>query len=190
MRFATLNASLDRAAAGRLVTDLSTPDNAQAREVAEVIQRNRPDVLLVNEFGYVPDNAAADLFRANHLERGQHGAEPIDDPCALVAPSDTGDDAHGFGAFEGQFGMLVLSKYPIDTRHLRTFQTFRWADMPGVMLPDDPATPAPPRLVVAGDPGRAAAVVEVALGPARAHRPLDGRLHVSHPTRGTAAGAS
>jgi hypothetical protein len=56
--------------------------------------------------------------------------------------TDTGHDAHGFGVFEGQFGMLVLSKYPIDTCAVRTFQQFRWADMPGAMLPDDPATPA------------------------------------------------
>jgi hypothetical protein len=159
VRFATFNASLNRAAAGQLVTDLSTPDNAQAREVAEVIQRNRPDVLLVNEFDYVPDHVAADLFRQNYLERGQNGARPVHYPYAFVAPSntgvltgfdlnrdgrtDTGDDAHGFGAFEGQYGMLVLSKYPIDTRAARTFQKFRWADMPNAMLPDDPATPAP-----------------------------------------------
>ncbi|MGH3760803.1 endonuclease/exonuclease/phosphatase family protein [Actinophytocola sp.] len=159
VRFATFNASLNRAAEGQLVTDLSTPDNAQAREVAEVIQRNRPDVLLVNEFDYVPDNVAADLFRENYLERGQNGARPIDYPYAFVAPSntgvltgfdlnrdgrtDTGDDAHGFGAFEGQFGMLVLSKHPIDTDAVRTFQKFRWADMPDAMLPDDPATSAP-----------------------------------------------
>jgi endonuclease/exonuclease/phosphatase family protein len=159
IRFATFNASLNRAAAGQLVTDLSTPDNAQAREVAEVIQRNRPDVLLVNEFDYVPDHVAADLFRQNYLERGQNGARPIHYPYAFVAPSntgvltgfdlnrdgrtDTGDDAHGFGAFEGQFGMLVLSKFPIDTHAARTFQKFRWEDMPNAMLPDDPATPAP-----------------------------------------------
>jgi Endonuclease/Exonuclease/phosphatase family len=159
VRFATFNASLNRGAAGQLVTDLSTPDNAQAREVAEVIQLNRPDVLLINEFDYVPGNTAADLFRENYLERGQNGASPIDYPYAFVAPSNTGvqtgfdlnrdgrvgtgDDAHGFGLFEGQFGMLVLSRYPIDERAARTFQTFRWADMPGAMLPDDPATPAP-----------------------------------------------
>jgi hypothetical protein len=159
VRFATFNASLNRTAAGQLVTDLSTPDNAQAREVAEVIQRNRPDVLLVNEFDFVEDQVAANLFRKNYLERGQNGARPIRYPYAFVAPSntgvptgfdlnrdgrtDTGDDAHGFGLFEGQFGMLVLSKFPIDTDAVRTFQNFRWADMPGAMLPDDPATPAP-----------------------------------------------
>ncbi|AXB41885.1 endonuclease [Amycolatopsis albispora] len=158
VRFATFNASLNRAQAGQLVADLSTPDNAQAREAAEVIQRNRPDVLLVNEFDYVPGNAAADLFRRNYLNIGQNGAAPIDYPYAFTAPSNTGvstgfdldrngkveggNDAHGFGTFEGQYGMLVLSKYPIDTAAARTFQRFRWADMPGALLPDDPATPA------------------------------------------------
>ncbi|UJW28946.1 endonuclease/exonuclease/phosphatase family protein [Saccharothrix sp. AJ9571] len=158
VRFATFNASLNRAQAGQLVADLSTPDNAQAREAAEVIQRNRPDVLLVNEFDYVPGNAAANLFRQNYLGVGQNGAAPIDYPHAFTAPVNTGvstgfdldrdgqvgggNDAHGFGVFEGQYGMLVLSKYPIDTAAVRTFQHFRWADMPGALLPDDPATPA------------------------------------------------
>ena len=36
--------------------------------------------------------------------------------------------------------MAVFSKYPIDTAGARTFQTFRWADMPGALLPIDPAT--------------------------------------------------
>lgn len=159
VRFATFNASLNRAAAGQLLADLSTPGNEQARKVAEVIQRNRPDVLLINEFDYVPGNAAADAFRTNYLQVGQNGAKPIDYPYAFTAPSNTGvptgfdldrsatigggNDAHGFGAFEGQYGMLVLSKYPIDTRRARTFQHFLWKDMPGALLPDDPATPAP-----------------------------------------------
>lgn len=159
VRFATFNASLNRAAAGQLVTDLSTPDNDQAREVAEVVQRNRADVQLINEFDYVPGNAAADLFRKNYLAVGQNGAKPIDYPYAYTAPVNTGvptgfdldrsgtvgggNDAQGFGAFEGQYGLLVLSKYPIDLGHVRTFQKFLWKDMPGALLPDDPATPAP-----------------------------------------------
>jgi hypothetical protein len=158
VRFSTFNASLNRSAAGQLVSDLSTPDNAQARKVAEVIQRDRPDVLLINEFDYVPDNRAADLFRANYLKHGQNGAKPIDYPYAFTAPVNTGvpsgmdlnrngrttdpDDAYGFGLFPGQYGMLVLSKFPIDRTGVRTFQNFKWKDMPGALLPDDPATPA------------------------------------------------
>ncbi len=159
VRFATFNASLNRASAGELLTDLSTPDDPQARKAAEVIQRTRPDVLLINEFDYVADNAAADAFRTNYLAVGQQGAAPIDYPYAFTAPVNTGvptgfdldrngtvgggNDAHGFGLFEGQYGLLVLSKYPIETDQLRTFQHFLWKDLPGALLPDDPATPAP-----------------------------------------------
>lgn len=162
VRFSTFNASLNRATAGGLVADLSDPDAGtgavrQAQNVAETVQRTRPDVLLVNEFDYDP--AAVDLFRDNFLEVGHHGAAPIEYPYAYVAPVNTGvpsghdlnndgrigggDDAFGFGLFPGQYGMVVYSRYPIDTDAVRTFQTFRWADMPGALLPDDPATPEP-----------------------------------------------
>jgi Endonuclease/Exonuclease/phosphatase family len=163
VRFATFNASLNRPVAGQLRADLSVTDpNAtsvfvrQARNVAEVIQHVRPDVLLINEFDFDP--VAADLFRKNFLEVSQNGAEPIKYPYAFIAPSNTGiatgfdlnnngaivttpgapgygDDAFGFGAFPGQFGMVVYSKYPIDTSAARTFQLFKWKDMPGNLIP-------------------------------------------------------
>jgi Endonuclease/Exonuclease/phosphatase family len=157
VRFATFNASLNRNSAGQLVSDLSTPDNAQARAVAEIIQRARPDVLLINEFDFAPEALA--LFQDNYLSNSQRGAAPIEYDYRFIAPSNTGvpsgfdlnnngsvggpDDALGFGFFPGQFGMAVYSKYPIDTDAVRTFQTFLWKDMPGARLPDDPATPAP-----------------------------------------------
>lgn len=159
VRFATFNASLNRAAEGDLVRDLSTPDNTQARNVAETIQRAHPDVVLVNEFDYVKGGKAADLFRTNYLEVGQRGAHPVRYPYSYTAPVNTGvpsgmdldndgtigggNDAYGFGDFPGQYGMVVYSKHPIDTASVRTFQKFLWKDMPGARLPDDPKTSAP-----------------------------------------------
>jgi hypothetical protein len=159
VRFATFNASLNRNFAGQLITDLSTPNNVQAATVAEIIQRVRPDVLLINEFDFYADEEAAELFQDNYLSVPHNGAAAIEYPFRFVAPSNTGipsgfdlnnngaiagpDDAFGFGFFPGQFGMAVYSMHPIDVDHARTFQLFRWADMPGALLPDDPATPAP-----------------------------------------------
>ena len=40
VRFATFNASLNRNFEGQLIADLSTPANAQAATVAEIIQRD------------------------------------------------------------------------------------------------------------------------------------------------------
>ncbi|MEH2246327.1 phytase [Nostoc sp.] len=164
IRFSEFNASLNRNAEGQLVTDLSTPDNAQAKAVAEIIQRNNPDVLLINEFDY--SQKAVQLFKQNYLAISQNGATPVDYPYFYIAPSNTGiasgfdlnnngtvvttpgklgygDDAFGFGNFPGQYGMLLLSKYPIDTANIRTFQNFLWKDMPNALLPDDPTTPQP-----------------------------------------------
>ncbi|MFM6133242.1 MAG: phytase, partial [Sphaerospermopsis kisseleviana] len=152
VRFSQFNASLNRNTEGQLVTDLSTPNNAQAKTVAEIIQRNNPDVLLINEFDYSP--AAVNLFRQNYLQISQNGAVPVNYPYFYIAPSNTGiasgfdldnngtisggNDAFGFGNFPGQFGMLLLSKYPIDTTNIRTFQNFLWRDMPGNLLTNDP----------------------------------------------------
>jgi hypothetical protein len=54
VRFATFNASLNRLTEGQLVRDLSTPADQQAATVAEIVQRVRPDVLLLNEFDFAP----------------------------------------------------------------------------------------------------------------------------------------
>jgi hypothetical protein len=159
VRFATFNASLNRFNAGDLIVDLSTPGNAQAAAVAEIIQRVRPEVLLINEFDYDAGGLAAQLFQDNYLSVSHNGAAPIDYPHRFVAPSNTGipsgfdfnnngviggpDDAFGFGFFPGQYGMAVYSMYPIDLDRVRTFQLFLWKDMPRALLPDDPNTPEP-----------------------------------------------
>src|ERR687898_376650 len=126
---------------------------------AEIIQRVRPDLLLINEFDFDPDGTAAELFQQNYLSVPHDGAAPIEYPYHFVAPSNTGipsgfdlnndgtvggpDDAFGFGVFPGQFGMAVYSMHPIVVDDVRTFQNFLWKDMPGALLPDDLATPAP-----------------------------------------------
>ena len=159
VRFATFNASLNRGSAGALGAELAVPGSAQPDVIATIIQKVRPDVLLLNEFDFDPQ--ALDDFRTNYLEVAHGDAEPIHYEYSFIAPSNTGifsgfdydnsgaagdfapNDSYGFGFFPGQFGMAVLSMYPIDEAHVRTFQNFKWKDMPGALLPDDPATPEP-----------------------------------------------
>ncbi len=153
VRFMTYNASLNRGTEGQLREDLATADNAQAQAVAEVIQRTDPEILLINEFDHDPEGRSAELFHDNYLAVSQNGQNPVVYPYVYSAPVNTGvpsrldlnqdgtvggpDDAWGFGAFPGQYGMVVYSKHPIDTPNIRTFQGFRWADMPDNLLPAD-----------------------------------------------------
>jgi hypothetical protein len=159
IRVATFNCSLNRAREGMLREHLSTPDNTQARAVAEIIQRVRPDILLLQEFDFDAGGESLKAFQANYLARAQNGQSPIRFDHSFLAPSNTGvpsgfdldrdgqvsggEDALGFGEFEGQYGMAVLSRFPIDALRARTFRNFRWHDMPGALLPDDVATPEP-----------------------------------------------
>jgi hypothetical protein len=161
VRFATFNASLNRFNAGDLATELSAPGSAQPDTIAEIIQRARPDVLLINEFDYDAGNVALAGFQENYLSVAHGDADPIEYPYRFAAPSNTGiysgfdldnsgaagdfvpNDSFGFGFFPGQYGMAVYSMFPINFGDIRTFQLFLWKDMPGAMLPDDPGTPEP-----------------------------------------------
>jgi Endonuclease/Exonuclease/phosphatase family len=158
LRFATFNASLNRNFEGELVQELSDGSDPQIRNVAEIIQRVRPDVLLINELDFVQGGEALRLFQRNYLSVSQNGARPIRYDHRFVAPSNTGipsgkdldnngqvvttpgsvpygNDSFGFGEYPGRFGMGVLSQRPIDRRGVRTFQLFRWRDMPGNLIP-------------------------------------------------------
>lgn len=160
VRFATFNVSLNRGSAGALGAELAMAGSAQPDAVAEIIQRVRPDVLLINEFDFDP--AALADFQTNYLSVAHGTAAPIVYPYTFIAPSNTGifsgfdydnsgaagdfvpGDSYGFGFFPGQFGMAVLSMYPIDDASVRTFQLFKWKDMPGALLPVDPGPPPTP----------------------------------------------
>lgn len=163
---AAFNTSLFRDTAGALVTELGTVTSDQAKKIARVIQNNNADVILINEFDYDAKGVALKRFKENYLEVAQNGENPVYYPYAFIAPANTGvhsgfdldnngsvvstpgapgygEDAFGFGTHPGQYGFVVLSKYPIDTPNIRTFQKFLWKDMPGADLPDNPANGTP-----------------------------------------------
>jgi hypothetical protein len=128
IRVATFNTSLYSDKAGGLIERLRN-DDAAARKIAAVIQRQRPNVLLLNEFDYDADGIAADLFQDGYLAKAQFGQKPVTYRYRYFAPVNTGvpsgfdlnkdgkigggNDAFGFGNHPGQYGMLVLSQYPI-----------------------------------------------------------------------------
>ena len=124
----------------------------QIRNVAETIQRTNPDVFILAEFnnnGSGTDTAAIDGFQSNYL-----GLAQGDDTQAVTYAyrrnfaTNTGlqlgmdldldgkvdngaNDAAGYGVYHGQYAFAVFSKFPVDDANTRTFQNFKWKDMPG-----------------------------------------------------------
>lgn len=158
---ATFNTSHYRDTDNTLINDLAGVTNTASQKIARIIQRNNPDVILLNEFDYDAAGKAIQRFQENYLEVGQSGEAPVYYPYVFITPVNTGvhsgfdldnngsvvstpgatgygEDAFGFGLHPGQYGLVVLSKHPIDTANIRTFQKFLWKDMPNALLPDNP----------------------------------------------------
>lgn len=163
LRLASYNVSLYDAKAGGLIERLEQGD-ATARAVASVLQHLRPDVVLLNEFDYDPAGRAAELFQRRYLEVPHPGLTPIRYAYRYSAPVNTGvpsgldldgdgrsdgpGDAWGYGTHPGQYGMLVLSRYPIDEADVRSFQHLRWSALPNARRPMNPdGTPFHPDAV-------------------------------------------
>lgn len=156
LRLATYNTSLYSDQTGGLIAELQG-DSAHARKIAAVLQQVRPDLVLLNEFDFDDAHRAADLFQQRYLEVAQPGGgQPLHFAYRYLAPVNTGvqsgldldndgqvggegrrrgNDAWGYGLHPGQYGMLVLSRYPIDEAKVRTFQLLKWSALPGAIRP-------------------------------------------------------
>lgn len=142
VRVATFNTAMSRDEPGALRDAMRSGDDAQAKLVAEVLQRTRPDIVLLQEVDHDPTGATYDAFQENYLDVSQNGADPIDYAYRYAPEVNTGvstgidlnrdgevavpQDAHGWGNYPGHYGMVVLSKYPIDEDAVRTFRELRW----------------------------------------------------------------
>ncbi|MBU6238405.1 MAG: endonuclease/exonuclease/phosphatase family protein [Planctomycetes bacterium] len=151
IRIATFNAAMNRKESGELTRDLTTGDQ-QIVDIATIIQCVNPDVLLLNEVDYTESNAELLLKKFlqvpqpnGHVDISRHLKFAFSAPVNTGEPSamdlnNNGrngdpDDSWGYGAFPGQYGMVVLSRYPILSDQVRTFQKFRWSQMPNAQRP-------------------------------------------------------
>ncbi|MCY2973822.1 MAG: endonuclease/exonuclease/phosphatase family protein [Planctomycetota bacterium] len=157
IRVATFNVSLYRKKAGQLAFDLERGD-AQAEQLAKIIRQVNPDIVLLNEIdddGGKDNGKSVRLFRDKYLHRqdSESVSSPplkpwdyyyspsvntgVDSGLDLDNNGKTGSpaDCWGYGEYPGQYGLAVLSRYPIDAKKIRTFQKFLWKDMPNALRP-------------------------------------------------------
>lgn len=155
LRVATYNINLigESETQADLISVLEGGNYQKAKQLAEVIQRVRPDIILLNEFDYDNAETALQLFKEQYLQVAQQAdVQPILYSYDYSNEVNTGvpsgmdfnnngsttdpDDAFGYGEYPGKYGMAVLSMYPINETKVRTFQRFLWKDMPNAKLPE------------------------------------------------------
>lgn len=155
VRVATYNVAMYRNRAGQLGAELRTGDSEQARKIAEVLQRVRPDIVLLNEIDYDPAQDPPGLLAEKYLAHSAEAERPGSVyPHRYHAPVNTGapsgldldldgqtngpNDAWGYGRYEGQYGMAILSRFPIDDAATRSFQHLLWSKLSDARRPIEP----------------------------------------------------
>lgn len=161
IRVAAFNIRLAGGRPGQAINRLRAGDDPDIAAVIEILQRVRPDIVLLSELAHDPANEALALFEAE-LALGRNGADGLAYRHRFSAPVNTGvqsgfdldgdgapgpGDAWGWGVFPGQFGMAVLSALPLDLDATRTFRRLLWRDFAAVdgaeNIPRAPDTGAP-----------------------------------------------
>ncbi len=158
IRIATFNVNDVRA------EHVADPDHPRLRALAAILQEIRPDIVLLNEIQFDGEDGTTarrfvEVFLATPQDGGAGPLEPLRmqvvalpsntgvfsgfdlDRSGNADPSSTGrayaGDSWGYGEFPGHYAMalLVSEGVEVDEAGIRTFQNFRWRDMPGALLP-------------------------------------------------------
>ena len=137
VRIATFNTELARKGPGLLLRDILDP-TPDVQSVQDAINTVNPDIIAIQSFDYDLTSAALKAF-SDSL------ASPY--PYFFALPPNTGvptgvdlnsdgrtgteKDAQGFGAFRGQGGMAILSRFPFQTEAAIDHSDIIWSSIEG-----------------------------------------------------------
>ncbi len=142
LRVATYAAPLNRDGPGLLLRDILGGDDPQIAGTVAIIAQADPDVLVLTDFDYDLDGVALAAFAAlfdpayPHLfalrpNTGMPTELDIDQNGRLGEPR----DAQGYGLFNGNGGMAILSRLPIAASGVTDLSALLWRDVADADLP-------------------------------------------------------
>ncbi len=149
LRIATWHADLSRKGPGLLLRDITAGKDPDIAAILDGIARLDADILLLSDVDFdldlqalgalrdrVPKTVAAYPYLfARRPNSGMPTGLDLDGDGRLGGPR----DAQGFGYFNGQGGLVILSRLPIDTGGVTDLSDLLWRDLPGSrMAADDP----------------------------------------------------
>jgi len=148
LRIASFNAELQRQGPGLLLRDIERGEDAQVIAVVDVIARSGADILALQGFDWDHEGRALTALAARleaagapyphrlalRPNSGLASGLDLDGDGTLGGPG----DAQGYGAFTGQGGIAVLSRFPILRDGVRDFSDLLWHDLPDALLPEHP----------------------------------------------------
>ena len=153
IRVASYNTELSREGPGLLLRDIEdrTRDTVA---IAQIIASAKTDIIALQGVDWDVENrtlkalqsliaAQGELYKYTFTLRPNSGLETSLDMDGNGRLGEAAD-AQGFGAFSGQGGLALLSKFPINKTKALNYSDLLWRDLPGAQLPVHPdGTPFP-----------------------------------------------
>ena len=145
IRIATYNTELSRDGPGLLLRDIRRGDDPAINAVVKVIAQVDADILVLQGIDWdfqlqTLDALRAELERAGTRYPHRFALRPntgltsdldLDGDGRLGGPG----DAQGYGAFTGQGGMAILSRFPIHYDKAQDYSAVLWQKFPDALLP-------------------------------------------------------
>jgi len=137
------HSDLSRNGPGLLLRDLMDPEEAQIDATVAILAAADPDILLLLDMDFDAGGAAlgalgdrlseAGLVLPHHLSARPNTGRPTGHDLDGDGRAHGPRDAHGYGLFNGQGGMAILSRYPV--QGFRDFSGMLWRDLPDSNAP-------------------------------------------------------
>lgn len=145
VRLATFNTELSRDGPGLLLRDILKGADPQVTALVDVVGQVTPDILVLQNVDYDLGLVGLNTLRRTLAGKGMAyshvfaRAPNFGLPTGIDRDGDgrlgEPEDAQAFGRFNGQGGMAILSRFPIDESAIQDFSTLLWRDIPGALLP-------------------------------------------------------
>ncbi|MCL3881676.1 endonuclease/exonuclease/phosphatase family protein [Marivita sp. GX14005] len=143
LRLALWHVPLTRDGPGLLLRDI-VRQQEPLPAFAQALARADADIIVLTKFDFDAGGAALDAFAwligggyhtlALRPNAGLPTGHDMDGDGRLAEP----EDAQAYGRFPGQEGMAVLSRIPIASKDVRSFNDMLWRDLPGTHIaPND-----------------------------------------------------
>jgi len=151
LRIATFNTELSRKGPGLLLRDILRGDDPQIDAFRAVMLEVRPDIVALQGLDHDLRGTALDALVEALAQAG------LDYPHRYSAAPNAGqatgldlngndrlgdaDDAHGYGRFNGNGSMAVLSRFPVLQEDVEDYTQMLWRDLAGHSYPMDAGAP-------------------------------------------------
>lgn len=151
LRIATFNAELTRKGPGLLLRDILRGEDPQIDAFRSVMSQVRPDIIALQGIdfdlrGAALEALADDLATVGLVYPYRFTTAPNAGQASGLDLNGNGrlgdaDDAHGYGRFNGNGGMAVLSRFPVLKENVEDYSAMLWRDLPDNMYPMWDGTP-------------------------------------------------